>query len=254
MMCFLVKPGERRIESFDIRTFAHRGYHDENAPENSLTAFENAKRLGHGVELDVQLTLDEHLVVFHDQDLERMCGVSRNIGDLTYEELLEYKLKGSNEKIPLFEDVLAILEDRPIICEIKTQKGVTDVRACKPVCEAIDLYKGPVYVESFSPFVVQWFRLNRPDIIRGQLSMDFMKNRTISPVNAFVMKNLLIHCFSRPDFIAYRQGDNSVGLKLIKKLFNPLYVIWTVQSEEEYELITNDVHGVIFENIALMPK
>jgi len=84
--------------------------------------------------------------------------------------------------------------------------------------------------------------------------MDFMKNRTISPVNAFVMKNLLIHCFSRPDFIAYRQGDNSVGLKLIKKLFNPLYVIWTVQSEEEYELITNDVHGVIFENIALMPK
>lgn len=253
LLLFLVKPGERRIESFETEYFAHRGYHDSCVPENSKEAFKAAKDHGYGVELDVQLTKDNRLVVFHDADLERMCGVKKKIGDLTYEELSLYKFKDSNETIPLFEEVLALLEDRPVICEIKTHKGVMDCSACQPVCDAIQNYKGKVYVESFSPFVIRWFKKNRPDIIRGQLSMDFIKNREgLTFVEAIMMKNLLIHCLSRPDFIAYSHRDQSAGFWLAKTFFNPLCVAWTVRSKEEVEASKANYQAVIFEKIHLI--
>ena len=57
------------------RVIAHRGAR-AFAPENTLTAFEKAARLSaDGVELDVQLTADGHLVVVHDETLERCSNV-----------------------------------------------------------------------------------------------------------------------------------------------------------------------------------
>ena len=63
------------------------------APENSLAAFAAAAEAGYGIELDVQLTLDNKAVVCHDPDLLRVAGDPRNIRDLTYDELV---------RIPLF--------------------------------------------------------------------------------------------------------------------------------------------------------
>ena len=56
--------------------YAHRGLHDNasEAPENSMAAFKKAVYAGYGIELDVHLTSDEKLVVFHDDDLSRICG------------------------------------------------------------------------------------------------------------------------------------------------------------------------------------
>ncbi|NLY98100.1 MAG: glycerophosphodiester phosphodiesterase [Clostridiaceae bacterium] len=251
LVLFLVKPGKRRTESLETKYFAHRGLHDDTVPENSMEAFRRAKNRGYGVELDVQLTKDQKLVVFHDNDLERMCGVKKKVDDLTYEELLQYPLKGGGDRIPLLEDVLGLLEDVPVILEVKTQRGEKDLRACPAVCEAIDRYKGKIYVESFSPFVIRWFKNNRPDIIRGQLSMDFIKNRTISIIGAIAMKNLLVNCLSGPDFIAYRNKDKSLGFWLVKTFFNPLIVLWTVTSPEEFHSLPKDVHGVIFEKFTI---
>ena len=72
--------------------YAHRGLFDNksDAPENSLAAFQKAVDAGYGMELDVQLSKDQKLVVFHDATLKRMCGVEGNVWDYTLEELKKF--------------------------------------------------------------------------------------------------------------------------------------------------------------------
>ena len=61
--------------------YAHRGYHDGNVavPENSLPSFQAAIDAGYGIELDIQLSSDKVPMVFHDADLDRICGVEGKI-------------------------------------------------------------------------------------------------------------------------------------------------------------------------------
>ena len=67
----------------------HRGYHDltKGFPENSLPAFERACTHGYGMELDVQLTKDQKLVVLHDFSLLRACGIDAQVDELTLDEI-----------------------------------------------------------------------------------------------------------------------------------------------------------------------
>ena len=83
---------------------AHRGLHDGNktVPENSLPAFRGAIEKGYIIELDVAMTKDKKLVVYHDKKLRRGLGIDRYLSELTYEELTEHPLFGSAERIPLF--------------------------------------------------------------------------------------------------------------------------------------------------------
>jgi glycerophosphoryl diester phosphodiesterase len=61
--------------------YAHRGLHDrENTlPENSLAAFAAAAEAGYGFELDINLTTDDQVVVFHDDDLKRAPLVEADV-------------------------------------------------------------------------------------------------------------------------------------------------------------------------------
>ena len=105
---FLVAP--RMFNKPDMSAFmdvnvAHRGYYDNEAgiPENSLSCFQAAIDKGFAIELDIQLSSDGVAFVFHDADLERMCGVQGKIWDYTAAELKEMKLFGTEETIPTFE-------------------------------------------------------------------------------------------------------------------------------------------------------
>ena len=81
LFLFAVKPRRRRAEAkaFARFRFAHRGLWDENAPENSLAAFEKAAEAGFGIELDVQLSADGEVMVFHDENLARMTGCDASL-------------------------------------------------------------------------------------------------------------------------------------------------------------------------------
>ena len=106
--------------------YAHRGLHnaEKNIPENSLSAFRVAVEQGYGAELDVHLTKDGRLVVMHDESLKRTAGVEKNICDCTWEELKLLRLEGTEEPIPLFEEVLALFEGRaPLVVDIITYAG-----------------------------------------------------------------------------------------------------------------------------------
>ena len=104
--------------------YAHRGLHDNGtgAPENSLPAFKKAVKAGYGIEMDVQLTKDNIPVVFHDFTLERVCGREGKVCEHTYEELREFNLFESGEKIPKLEEVLKAVNGKvPLIVELKVE-------------------------------------------------------------------------------------------------------------------------------------
>ena len=143
--------------------YAHRGLHDNKteAPENSMAAFRKAVDAGYGIELDVQLTKDRIPVVFHDESLQRVCGVKGNVRDYTYEELLQFHLCDSEEKIPLFEDFLKLVDGKvPLIIEIKIHEDHNTV--CEIADSLIREYKGVYCIESFHPLAVKWYKEHRP--------------------------------------------------------------------------------------------
>ena len=110
-------PADMELLSCD---YAHRGLWTSRIPENSMSAFEYAARRGVGIELDIQPTRDGRIVVFHDDDLYRMCGVKAKVCDLTLAELRRLRLKDTNEVIPTLAEVLRLVRGRvPLLIEIK---------------------------------------------------------------------------------------------------------------------------------------
>ena len=83
----LVRPRARRGGEALLRNYAHRGLHGGGVPENSMAAFRRAVEAGYGIELDVHLSRDGEVVVFHDETLVRMTGCERRLAELTLDEL-----------------------------------------------------------------------------------------------------------------------------------------------------------------------
>lgn len=230
--------------------YAHRGLHDNAgpAPENSLNAIKRAVQAGYGIEFDVQLTRDRIPVVFHDETLMRVCGAEGNVRDYTYEELMQFPLLASNERIPLLADVLAAVDGRvPLIIEIKIHERAAEV--CARADELIRNYKGVYCIESFDPRAVAWYRKNRPEVIRGQLSANFGKQGEREKFTHMLVHHLLTNVIARPDFIAYDHHDKGNPSRVLcRKLFHALSVAWTLRSPQEMEAARNDFDLFIFEH------
>ncbi len=249
LILYLIAPNKKRdYSAFRGKKYAHRGLHSDGTPENSLAAFKAAKEANFGVEFDVQFTKDKQIVVFHDGDLKRMCGVDQKVLDLTFDELKQYRLNGTDEHIPLLSEVLETIGHVPIVCEVKTYSGNSCPELCEITCALMDTYPGDWCQESFSPFITQWFRKNRPDIIRGQLSASMREHNGQSAVNRFGMRHLLINVFSRPDFIAYGFDDLTPwGFRLCRVIYHPFLVAWTARGDKQFAQAQKDFDTIIFE-------
>ncbi len=233
---------------FVNRKFAHRGLHtpDKSIPENSLPAFDRACNHGYGIELDIQLSKDGQIVVFHDDTLDRVCGVEGRVDDYTYDELKQMKLCGTNEYIPLFSEVLACVDGRgPLIVELKD--GRRNNELCQKALVMLRGYKGDYCIESFQPMIVAWFKKNAPDIFRGQLSSyaKDLNHGKVTPAT-WALANMLVDCISRPQFMAYNVTMKSPLAKLVKKL-GAVSVVWTVRPANDINKITAENDAVIFE-------
>ena len=244
------KPRLSGFRPFEEKMIAHRGFYDNSsdAPENSLPAFRKAVEAGFGIELDVQLTRDGKLVVFHDETLERMCGSDRVLTDLTYDELMEYTLADSDEHIPLFEDVFEIFRGRvPVVLEIKRHGDY--IGTAKKLMEYMDGYDGIYCVESFHPAVVHWFRKNRPELLRGQISTVYERTAKAPWIAKFVLTNLLTNFYTRPDFISYdfRYMDQ-FSYRFMRRLYTFENVAWTIQSKEDMRRAEGTFNIFIFDS------
>ena len=239
---------------YEKKYIAHRGlFNNEDIPENSLSAFAKAVENDYGIELDVQLTTDDQLVVFHDESLLRMTGVDKLLRNCSYEELQKCRLLNTEEKIPLLSEVLKVLRsDTPLIIEIKPEGRY--IETTKKAVEMMRDYDGLYNMESFNPAVVRYLRMNEPQIIRGQLSYDYLKSRADLPFHIKVlMSYLLMNFYTRPDYIAYdcKYCDN-LSFLLASKLYKAECVAWTVKSQEELDRIKHLYRCFIFDSF--IPK
>ncbi len=229
--------------------YAHRGLHDDRRPENSMSAFRAALEQGYGIELDIHLMKDGNLAVIHDSSLKRTAGADVRIEDLTADDLEHYRLTGTDEKIPLFRDVLDLFAGKaPMIVELKCENNVDAL--CEAACAMLDSYNGSYCVESFDPRCILWLKKHRPSIIRGQLAENWFKAGNMSM--PWLLK-LLLSChlgnfLIRPDFIAYKFADRKIfGTDICRRLWGVQGVSWTLRTKEDFDAAVEEGWLPIFE-------
>lgn len=249
MMLLAGRVGNNDVEKFMTERYAHRGLHGEGRPENSLAAFKAAADKGYAIELDVHLMRDGKLAVIHDASLLRTAGADVKIEELEEADLENYRLEETNEKIPTFREVLETVGGRvPLLIELKAEGNVKTL--CEALSNELEGYKGDYCIESFDPRCVFWFKKNRPDVVRGQLSQNFIKNNENLSLPLRVILTLLIFNFiNQPDFIAFKFEDRAfLSNKISKGFWKMKSFVWTIKSAEDMKTAEEEGNAVIFEN------
>ncbi|WP_245931071.1 glycerophosphodiester phosphodiesterase family protein [Actinokineospora auranticolor] len=227
---------------------AHRGLHGDGVPENSLAAFEAAAAKGYAIELDVHLTGDGQVVVFHDANALRMTGRDVVVRDVGVGELAELRLGGTGERVPLLREVFELVAGRvPVLVEVKAGNPVGRIGA--GVVAEIGRYGGEVAVQSFDPRIVLWLKTHAPAVVRGQLSGSFRGER-MPWSRRVLLRGMVLNAVSRPDFLAYEVGalPNPVVAFWRWVLRVPL-LVWTVRTPEHLAVARAQRAAPIFEHI-----
>ncbi len=238
------KPAERWLTEY---LYAHRGLHNEAYPENSMASFMNAVEKGYGIELDIHLSKDGEIMVFHDERLDRMTGKSGKVSDYTAQELIEMKLGNTKHTIPTLKDVLRQVNGKvPLLIETKNEINVGDLE--QKLSEILETYHGKYAVQSFSPFSIGWFKKNAPHVLRGQLSSEFREGvEEIAHVELKILQKLFTNFLCRPNFISYEVcGLSQIRLQRFRKTGIPV-LAWTVRSESEQQKRKPLYDTIIFE-------
>lgn len=235
------------LEFLSRSLIAHRGYYNnkKGIPENSVIAFKKAIDNNYLIELDVRLTKDKKLVVFHDDNLKRVCGVNKRVKDLTYKELLKYNLFDTTQKVPLFSEVIKLVNGRvPILIETKfhNRYGVLE----KILINELSNYKGLYAIQSFYPLSLLWFRTNTKHIPIGLLSSNFKNNK--NSLKKLIGKTLILDLFFKTDFISYDVKGLPNNYLLLKKDKKKI-VIWTIKNKKDYDLAKKYTDALICENM-----
>ena len=248
---FLIMPRVADRADMDLlcTDYAHRGLHSVRFPENSLPAILIAVRRGYGVELDVRLTKDKQVVVFHDASAKRMCGVDRTISDMTLLEIKQLRLKQTPYSIPTLSEVLEAVDGAsPLLIEIKGD-GKED-ELCRATSQMLDLYTGPFAIQAFNPLVLGWFKRYRPRFARGQLvaKIKTVENKKNPRLLAFALSGMLTNVISRPDFISVNgRHVKSLAFRICVLLFKCRGFVWTVRDERQYARMHSLGFYTIFE-------
>lgn len=240
----------KMISAYRGVSFAHRGFHGEGAAENSLSAFIAARDEGFGIELDVRLSADGEMVVFHDDTLTRVAGIDKRVDELTLAELRRCRLSGTADTVPTLREVFEVIDGRvPLLIEIKEDAGKSAVT--RTLVKELEGYAGPYIVESFNPLSLKLFRRLRPDVPLGILAQHFCRRREYrgKPLY-FLLQNMLLNFLSVPDFVAYDHTDSGMlSLKLARSFFGTPTFAWTVRCDEEGRVAkTHEFDSIIFEN------
>lgn len=226
---------------------AHRGLHNgKTIPENSILAFKKAVENGYGIELDITISKDNQIVVFHDETLDRLCNISGNIEDFDYSFLKNLRLYKTDETIPLFNEVLEIVKaDTSLFIEIKKHKNIGILE--NNLCGLLSEFNGDFFICSFEKDILYWFKKHKKTIKRGLIFESLPKK--------FEKYNKLIFLYkyfkTKPDFISLDYYLYKSDIYDFCKKKNLFISIWTINTNEKYEKLNEKVNAIIFEKITL---
>lgn len=215
----------------------HRGNYSYKYPENSLPAFRESISKNKIIELDVHILKDNTVVVFHDDNLKRMCGIDKYIKNLDFNELKKCKLNNTIYTIPTLQNVLDLVGGYvPIDIELKYD--VIDHRLEIEVINILRNYKGSFFLKSFDPRIVKYLKK-----LRKRYDMSFKVGLLIHNVKSL----LPFVVYSNPDFISfsYKNLDKKI-FRFFSKIKPTL--LYTIKSKENYDSVKDFNGGFILEN------
>ena len=253
LFTFLISP--RMFHKPDMSAFmgtsvAHRGYFDTEAgiPENSLASFEAAIEKGFAIEIDIQLSSDGVPMVYHDAELEEMCGVEGNIWDYTATQLKEMKLLGTEETIPTLEETLTLVNGQvPLLIEYKMDK--VDTAVCVATQALLDKYDGAYAIMCFDPRVLLWYKKNAPFVARGQLAEEFWENEDYNGKALYlILTYMLTNVATRPDFISYKAVHKDNLSLNICRMLGAKTACYTLKNADDYAYVNGDFDMYIFDS------
>lgn len=233
---------------FDVTAYAyaHRGlWGGSRVPENSLAAFHSAREHRFGVELDVRLSADGVVHVFHDATMERLCRLSAPFDSLTAEQLAKTFLP-NGFPVPTLEAVLELMGDMPILIELKVEAPGGDL--AERVAATIADHPGRLAVMSFDDPTVARLRELVADRPVGLL----IPPEALIWEQAVAMKASRGHAMGC-DYLAPHLSSLATAQKAGSGL--PL-VTWTLRDPTELEIARKYSAAPIFESIdpALVPS
>lgn len=227
--------------------YAHRGLHGSGVSENSLQGARLAIEAGLGIECDIQRSLDDHPMVFHDWDLKRLTGTEKDTEALSAAELGQESYIESDEFIATLSQLLDCVDSRvPLLIEIKSKRGYDVERTCKIVAATIAGYAGPHAVMSFDPRVARWFRRNSSATCAGLVMREDEHGYTQQ-----AWQRRLALRIAKPDFLAYHIAalPNRWVAKLRAKGMPVL--TWTVNTPETRARALENADALIAEGAGL---
>ena len=175
------------------------------------------------------------------------CAVSTGVNELTFAELRQLSLVNTKEQIPSFQEALDLVNGKvPLLVELKMEHLDFDIP--RKADALLSEYSGNYCIESFHPAALYWYRKNRPQIFRGQLSTNFnIENHSLSPFQ-YLFGKMILNFISRPDFISYKWADRkNPGFLVNKKLFHAPVAAWTLHGEKDLRAAKRSFDMYIFE-------
>ncbi len=227
---------------------AHRGLHSTGVPENSLAAFAAAADAGYAIELDIHLSSDGEIVVFHDDTTVRLTGADHKVTATSAAVLTALSLDGTPERIPLLREVLDLVAGRvPLLIEIKT--GTPPALIGRPLLALLQGYAGAYAVQSFDPRIVFWLRRNAPGVTRGQISGSFVGDG-VPFGQRILLRSMVLNAVTWPDFLAFQvDALPSVVVALWRRVLKAPLLVWTVRDPGQLRAAQRFRANPIFESV-----
>lgn len=237
----------------------HRTLHNRAAGiiENSISGARAAVAAGYGIEIDVQLSSDGRVVVFHDGSLARVTGRRGRVSARTAAELAQIPLKdGGGEGIPAFADLLAAVGGRvPLLVELKDPTDAmteTDGRLEAAVAEALRGYDGPVGLMSFNPHCVAHLARLAPHLPRGltTAAYDAISGLKCARADRSRLRRIGDYDHVEASFISHEVRDLGRPRVAELKAAGATILCWTVRSPAQEAQARRVADNVTFEGYA----
>ena len=222
---FAPAPDAARVAWLRGREYAHRGLHGAGRVENSPSAFAAAIEAGMGIECDIQRSLDDWPMVFHDWDLARLLDRLDPGEDLVLEEWRA--LRYTNGEAPMtLPELLDLVAGRvPLLIEIKSRRGYDVDWSCRLVVDALRDYCGPHAIMSFDPRASHWLRKNSPSTVRGLVVTEGKERGWRG-----ALSRRLALWRAAPDFLAYDVRDLPSPFAAAQRARGLPLLTWTVKT------------------------
>ena len=215
-----------------VKVIGHRGA-SEDAPENTLSSVkESFKQGSDGVEIDIRLTKDNHVVCIHDKNSLRTSGEFLIISETRFNALKKLDVgswkskKWKNERIPLLEEVLKVIPDKKeIFIEVKT--GTEIIEPLINVLNRSNINLSDVSIISFNREVIKKIK-SRMSKITGNLLIAFDPEVNLEQGLGDLLKSINADGVGAQN----HQNLNSSLVKEVHNLRKKIHV-WTVNDQEE---------------------